>query len=132
MSNLARRLKSVEKVRAKQRADDPQWRSPQAWTRRFLDADPAHAAIVARISARPTSVHMCRHPDGHTHLGHFLFGLVHEATYETDEHGKMTAFAMEGLPNQLEAVELLGELSRLSKAYQARTGDLFPIPFWGV
>lgn len=132
MSNLARRLKSVEKVRAKQWADDPQWRSPQAWTRRFLDADPDHAAIVARISARPTSVHMCRYPDGHTHLGHYFVGLVHEMTYEHDVDGNLTAYAMAGLPNQLEAVELLGELSRLSKAYQARTGDLFPIPFWGV
>lgn len=129
MPRLAQRVRSIEKRQTARRTEDPRRQSPQAWTRRFLAADPAHAALVARISARPTSIHMCRHPDGNTHLGFFMIGLAHEVTYDHDANGNLIAVAMDGLPNQLEALELLGELSRVSQGYQARTGDLFPMLF---
>lgn len=132
MSNLARRLYKAEQHRARQRAADPRLRTPEAWTRRFLDADPAHAALLARIAARPTSRHMSRMLDPHDHLGHVMIGLIHEATYEVDDDGKVTAMALDNLPHQHEAVEFLNELCRLSKAYQQATGDRFPIPAWGV
>ena len=89
---------------------------PVAWSKRFESSSPEAQHAVKRLRAYNQAHGYQTLLAPTSHLGHLLLGAIMHIVHEQDK----------------EAEDAAAELLPLTKAYQAKTGDIFPRIGFGI